>query len=515
LSEPVTDVVVMAVEAAVQALDGAVDDPVPVEHVCALLQTAVIETYPWRFRPLFDRLIGREPTRRLVRLHLDWLVKHTDRGELLERYIDVLSRSTWTEAGDVLRTLARHPWLHYEAMSALDRRGEDTLDLDWARANHAGCCARREILRRIAPRLDARPDIRDWVLRHGGSIWPGDPFTREAVRASDGRLVEQPFLPGVAAARAVAGDLAGVLAVPDVDDELLDAARGIVADLLGDMGEDDIETCPDGVLIFDRLIGRLLDRCDTLSRLRRVQQIHDWLEWPPESAKMHFVVRLRGMSDEAWRAWRAGEWARRESLGWTAEIRAELTENCQRILRRPHWPDRIREAFGTYEPSSPDNKMRGWEGSLAWTIAPAVGVDLWEDGLRTLERFPLDSRLTNRLLDTDDSERVERAIRLAERLVPRALRAAQADGAPHGGLSAPGLTIRCLLQAMRRHPVYSERLVALALRIPGLHGLAVGPLERRPPDTWGEEVIVALRAAAGESSEPTRQRLLGLLALLG
>jgi hypothetical protein len=515
--EPVSEITLTSVAAAMAALSepGVDDDADLIGRARALLRTAVIETHPWRNRPLFDRLREDRSVQGAASQHLSWLSQHTDQGELIELYIAALGVTTAPGAGETLRILARHPWLHAQAMVALDRRGGDTLDLDWARANHAGCCARRRVLRRITPRLAVRPDIRDWVLRHGGSAWPGDPFVRERVRASNGLVTDTPFEPCVAAARAVAGDLAGALAAPDVDDGLLDAACDIVHDLWGDLGEDDIETCPDGVLILDRLIGHLQDRCTTLRRLQVVEQIHAWLAWPPESAEMDFLTRLRGASDDDWRAWRTETWARREALGWTEEVRAALADDCQRILRQPQWPERVRAAFASYEPRSAADAQRYREGWIAWSVARVVGIDLWDDGLRLLERYPLDGSLTLSLLQADDDERVERVIRLAERLVPRALRDAQAADTSQAGRRRSTYVIGGLIQAMERHPSYSERLVALALGLAGECATAVSVLERRPTESWGDEVIAALRVAVSDQPhQETRERLAALLARL-
>ena len=520
-SEPVADVAAAAIKAALTAVEdpGAADDPVLAERSRMLLRTAVIETYPWRFRPLLTRLAERdEPVRGRAAGHLDWLVRHTDRGEVIELLIDVLSRAKTPSAGESLRVLARHPWLYSEATWALGRRGESDLDLIWARLHHAGCCTRRRLLRAVASRFDGRPDIRDWVLRHGHSSWPGDPDVRERVRASNGRISDTPFTPCVAAACAVAGDLAGALASPDVGDELLDAACAIVSDLFADMGEDDIETCPDGVLIIDRLIGQLLDRCDTLARLLCVKKIHDWLEWPPESVQPDYLAWLRATPDEEWHARRARAWTPREALGWAEEVRAYLAHDCQRILRRPHWSDRIRAAFATYVPYRSDDPARRRDANLALAVAPAVGVDLLEDGLRMLERYPLDRHLTACLVQTRDAGRVERVIRLAERVLPRAMREATGSGDAGPAGAAVGRPVvgplTFLLQAMRQHQVFSERLIALALRYQGRERRsAASLLEGRPTCEWGEEVVAALRlAVADEPKEELRTRLQALVA---
>ena len=70
----------------------------------------------------------------------------------------------------------------------------------------------------------------------------------------------------------------------------------------------------------------------------------------------------------------------------------------------------------------------------------------------------------------------------------------------------PDAILGALLRAMTRHSIYSDRLVALALRRPRVRCTAAGVLKRRPPDQWDEEVVAALHLAAGfEPHEDARE----------
>jgi hypothetical protein len=496
----------------------AVDAPEVREALAACYQ-ASLETGAATLPHIADRLRASTIQVRTGKLLARWMLAQARHGEAIKLAIALLRLTDDRTRADDLSILGRHAELWSSAVNALYQFGIDGMDLAWGRLATAGCCARRHLLHEMASLLDRRPDIRLWIVRHGHRSWPGDPLLREQERASGGKLVDEPFTPCVAAACAVAGDLAGVLADPEIDDDLLDAACGIVRDLFADMGEADLEACPDGVLIVDRLVGHLLDRCDTLARLLCVKQIHAWLEWPPESLQSDDRAWNFETPDDEWLAAHARAWTRREVLGWTEEIRADLADDCQRILRRPHWPDRVRSAFATYEPRYPDDPSRGRDGARAMAVAPAVGVDLLDDGLRMLERYPLDRHLTAWLVQTRNAERVERVIRLAERLLPRALREASdaGDAGPAGaavGRRPVVGPLTFLLQAMRKHQIYSERLVMLALRHQGRERrLAAELLEGRPPGEWNEEVVAALRSASGdEPDEEMRARLRALLA---
>ncbi|MCC7369283.1 MAG: hypothetical protein IT306_12715 [Chloroflexi bacterium] len=271
-------------------------------------------------RPLiYERLSARRIKRRLACPQACWLLEQARHGEAAMTGIML----TWVVGHrcqqERLGVLARHPWLWSAATRTLDSLGGDgdALDLWWARIHRARCCDRRRLLREVAPRLDVRPDIRQWVLLHGMRTWPGDLY----IPRDRGNVVDLPFEPCVAAACAVAGDLAGTLDSPDVSDEMLEIARALVWNMFPDMHEEDLETCPDGVLIIDRLMGHLLDRAQTLTHLRLTQRILGWLEWPPDQ-------------DAGWQEEQRAVWERRASLGWTEEVRASLADDCERIQRR-------------------------------------------------------------------------------------------------------------------------------------------------------------------------------------
>jgi hypothetical protein len=473
-----------------------------IDAALAACYLASLDTRPTMFQRIIERLRTNTIKVRTVRALARWLLEQARQGETIELAVYLIVVTRHRGALDLLRLLGLHEELRRMAVPALDRLDADVVDLRWARLKGAGCSERRRLLLQMGPYLAERPDVREWIISYGWDIPDGCTGC-------------------AAAACAIAGDLAGALASPDVGDALLDGACGLVRNLFGDMGGDDIETCPDGMMILDRLIGLLLDRCDSVARLRAVQRIHDWLDWPSELVERDHRGRKSPVLDEAWKAERARVWARREALGWTEEIRADLADDCRRILRRPHWPSQVREAFAAYEPHDPDDAVRGRDGFMAWTVAPAVRVDLWEDGFALLERYPMDYSLTARLVDNDDAGRVERVIRLAERSLPRAMHEASLAVASEGGnagareipLARP---LTFLLQAMRRHHLFSERLVALALRQQGrLRDSAVGTIKQHLPSEWGEEVVAALRvAAAEEHSSPIRERLIGLLSLL-
>jgi len=456
----------------------AAQDKVDLVDAQWMLYRAALSLRRRSIRLILDGMIEQRLTASGVRLIARWLLDRAVDGEAVDLAIFLVGAGRDRDVIDDLTTLARHPAFCGLAVWVLDRFGEDTVDLRWARMNRAGCVERKRLLLQIALRLAARPDVRDWIIRHGWDLPNGCAGC-------------------VAAACTVAGDLAVALASHDIEDAFLDAACVLVGNLFGSYRGDDLEACPDGVLIVDRLLGHLLDRCRSLEQLHVVHEVMTWLEWPaprPPSIWQQMldigITRHHAAEPES-------PWPRREALGWTDEVRATLTDDCRRILRRPLWQAMVRDVIACYETATHRELF------IAWRVAPDIGVDLWEDAYRCLERDPLDSSLYWWLLTTSDTDRVRRVIALAERILPRTFREmadARLAQERHWRIGTP---VASVMKALQFHGMYSERIVALGLRLPGAgpdsgRRQAIAILARHPTETWGEEVVAALRTAVAE-----------------
>lgn len=501
------DPVVIALEQAIAAQN----DEALATARAALYEAALGTTYRTSV-PIAEQLAKDRVKIADVRPHIRWLLMESRHGEAIDLAICLVLRCRIGESVlDDLYALGRHPWLWGLVVWLLKCISADELDLRWARVLHTYCCERKRQLRKIAPLLADRPDIRSWILRRGRTDAAEDFWLRErsGPRRTDAR--GELFSHCVAATCAEVGDLAGALADPDVDDELLDGACGILCDLLNPLGTADIETYPDAVLAVDRLLRHLLDRCKTLEHLCLVHDVMVWLEWPePAPASVWQQMQDIGISRDD-DAEPESPWPRRETIGWTEEVRATLTDTCRRILRRPICEVLVRDIMTRYETTTHSERF------IAWRVAPDVGVDLWEDAFRWLERFPLDTNLYWWLLTTDDTDRVRRVIEVAERLLPRAARDLANGRSAQDQRWRAGSPLALVMLALRYHQVYSERIVALALRLSGSgphsgrrHVLAI--LERQPTESWGEEVVAALRmAAADKANQEDRDGLERLL----
>src|SRR5262249_20137865 len=159
------------------------------------------------------------------------------------------------------------------------------------------------------------------------------------------------------------------------------------------------------VLAVRYLLCHLETRCNTLAQLGTVRQIHDWLEWPEAPLVPEIPAILSGDGDGAGQPER-DIWVERAEKGWSEEVRAHLTEACAAILRRPEWPDRVRSAHRSGDVM---------EKERAWTLAPTLGVDLWEELFAQLAADPLNASAYWKLMQSRDTDRLGRVIAFAEK----------------------------------------------------------------------------------------------------
>jgi hypothetical protein len=420
-----------------------------------------------------------------VRPHARWLVQTASHREPLKLGLLLLGLAGTEEDLDDIKVLARHDEFTLYAAVAAANLLQDPVDVWWEMAQTAQGWGKIQVVERLSGCIAERPDIQAWVLRHGCA---------------------NEVMPEYLAYRcALAGDLAGALAEDEIDEELLEGAGLIVGALLRGGPAEDMDSYEEGVTAVRHLLRHLAGQCDTLGRLNLVKSIHDWLEWPEPPQ----LPRQFGDEGEEINGEDTETWPRREEFGWTEEMRAFLGEECQEILGRPGWPERIRAAFG-----SADSHQR----HLAWELAPLVGVDLWGEGFAQLKREPLDSTLYGHLLGSDDPVRLRQVIAFAEKHLPlEEVATGPDDQLGFGPEYQVHDCLDFLVQAMRSEGVFSDSLLAAALRSPVVRNrnMAITALQNHPVRDWGARVRTALhKTVRDEPDEELREKLRGLIAEL-
>jgi hypothetical protein len=427
-----------------------------------------------------QREFGPEALRR----HARWLVQVATHREPLKVGVVLLGLSGTPEDVDDLIALARHDeFTLFEAVAVANIQ-DDPTDSWWAMARSVHGWGKVHLVERLCGRVEDRPDVRDWLLRHG----------------CDNQIMPE----YLAACCARAGRLATALEADDPDEELLDGACLILRALLNGGPAEDIDSYEDGVATASSLIGHLAARCESLKRLELVVALLDWLDIPVPTDPAKLGVASENQEETEDR------WSSREELGWTNSTRTDLAVRCREILGRDGWREKVILAY-----SSDDAYQR----MLAWSLAPRVGVDLWESGCGRLSTDPLDSHLYWNLMRTDNPERIRRVIAFAEANLP--LDEIATGPADELGLGPAYRAHSCLdfiVQEMRREGVFGVRLVASALRSPVVRNrnMAVAALEHHPIEEWGAALTGELKRAVSE--EPDGQlrermkRILGRIA---
>jgi hypothetical protein len=392
-----------------------------------------------------------------VRPHALWLVRHAAHRNPLKFGLALLGVSGSIDDLDDLRTLASHDEFTLYAAVAAANLVEDPVEEWWSMARRVNGWGKVHLVERLCQRAEGNEPLRAWLVRSG--------------------CANEVMPEYLALDCAMAGGLAEQLATPDPDDELIDGASVIVVALLSPYTPGGtIDSYPEAVEAIQSLVDHLEQHCDTLSRLSVVNQLATW-----------FV----GSEDD---------WEERAEMGWTEAIREELADQAQRILDRPQWRGRIREAFAN------DPARR----TLAWDLSLALGIDLWEDAFAQLKRKPDDSWLYSILGVGDDAERLRRVVAFAERTVswtPIATGPGDLLGiGPAFGLHA---CLDALLQHMQRPGVFSVPIVAAALRSPVVRNrhLAAAALEAHLGQLHQPAIRASLALTAeDEVNEELRQK---------
>jgi hypothetical protein len=432
---------------------------------------------------LVERVVSQRKIRRdEITTHARWLVHNAAHREPLKMGIILLGLSGTEDDIADLKVTARHDEFALYAAVAASNIVDDPTDIWWEMARSVHGWGKIHLVERLGKHAGGRPDLQAWFLRHGCQ-----------------NDVMEEYL---AFTCATAGDLAGALAGDKFDDELIDGACRILGALLAGGPAEDIDSYAGGVFAMTRLLGLLVDRCDPISRLQFVCSVRRWLEWPPP------VQEAAGESEQmAESTSEENKWVRRIGLGWTEQARAALSGQCDQIIQRTEWRERVRRAY-----------LEG-DDLTAWSVSICVGADLWEDAFQRLDHEPLNSTLYFHLMTSNDTARLRRVIEFAERRLPLdSMATGPSDHFGFGPEYEPHHCLDYLLQEMQLGETFSEALVAAGLRSPMTRNrnMAAAALEAHPASQWGEKARIALdQTLTDECDEKLRVRLTDLVKKAG
>jgi hypothetical protein len=422
-----------------------------------------------------------------IRPHARWLIQYASHRNPLKLGIVLIGTSGTREDLDNLINLAKYDEFTLYAAVAAANLVENKADVLWEMAKNVNGWGKIHIVEQLTNLVENRDDIKAWLLRHG---------------------CENDVMPEYLAYYcATSGELLEALSVDNIDDELIDGTCKIVSALLhvshGSPSQD-IEDYEDGANVIQHLLRHLTSPCNSLERLYTVWSIYTWLEWPkpPETPAhlTHLSIEMPNDKKEI-----NEKWPRRKTLGWTAELREELSNICLEIINRPQWPKHIYDAYLSNDQ---------YQNFLAWQLAPAVQLDLWEEAFTKLEQDPLNSSLYFNLVRTDNISRVSQVIDFAVNHLPLEDIASGPENSL--GMEPEFQAHSCLdflLQEMQRDNVFNCKMVATALRSPVVRNrnMAIKALEKHPVSEWDDLVKDALGKAVVEEPDEEIQNNLHML----
>jgi hypothetical protein len=429
--------------------------------------------------PVLDRIVRERSLLPQIAPHARWLITVARHRGPTKLGIALLGVCGDRQDIELIKPFAAHDEFTLYCSVAFKNLMKDPVDALWEAAKAADGWGKIQAVERLAPLVGDCPDVRRWLLVDGCA-----------------NAVMNEYL-GYACA--TAGGLADALN-GDVDEALLDGACTIVSALCVGGPAKDLAHYADGPLVIERLLDLLGERCTTLTRLDTVIAIRRRLRDDSRHAESDDADgrRLHTVSEEQ---------ARQIEFGWTDGLRTRLVAACDAFLARPEWPDRVRAAF------SAGDRRGEW---LAWQIAPDVGVDLWDEAFAQLSTRPLDEGLVFRLVHVGDRARKQRVITWAEANLPLHLVSTgpREHFFPEDDVRDVNEALTYVVQEMRDGEVYSEPLVAAAIRSPVIstRNQGLNAVQARSRREWGSAVETAVRRlASDEPTEKVRARVTALL----
>ena len=355
---------------------------------------------------------------------------------------------------DLLLALGRHEELTLYTAVALGNSGEQPARILWELARNVNGWGRIQAVERLAGAAD--PEVAAWLLREG---------YRNSI------LYEYTAL-----TCASAGNLIGVLRDPDPDEALLVGAGEILTTLIrGREGPaEGIGEYPEGAEAAELYLGHLRRRpCLGIEHLLAADAIRKFLDEED------------------------GE-AQDPDLGWP-QRRDAILEHAKAVLARPEWPEIVERELTSSEPQTFHH---------AAAAAQALGFDVWDLYFERLERG---EDMWYFVMQTDDPERIDRVVALAEERLPLdRIAAGPGEELGLGPRFRDHSALDFVLQDLQRFPGQGWPLLRAGLQSPviGNRNMAARALAAWDRSAWPPEAEFLLRSAlAHEPYEPTRELL--------
>ena len=390
---------------------------------------------------------------RLYELARSFVTEAPDRGPV-KLGIALLGLFRQPDDLELFQTLGRHDEFTLFCAVAIGNASEDHDEALWTLARNVTGWGRIHVVERLA--LTTDPAIKDWLLREG---------FRNSVMYE--------YLAGTCAK---AGGLLAALSEDRVDRELLTGAGEIIQALIAGGPAGGIDDYEDARPVIESYLGHMATSAETVS---------DFLH----------IHAIKGFLDED-----VSLWATRYDAGWSAECRDRLRSECESILGRPEWADRVRSGLGSGDELVFDQADRA---------ARALGIDTWDLHWRRLRQKPTDPGRWYHVMALCDEARIGEAVEFAEANLD--LAGIATGAADELGLGRGFEQHSCLgyvFQELRRFPEKGGALIEAGFKSPVVRNrnMAAAALAGWPRGRWPCGLARSLgRAAECEPDEGVRE----------
>jgi hypothetical protein len=356
----------------------------------------------------------------------------------------------------LLETLALHDEFTLFAALALARITDDREGALWSIARRVRGWGRIQVVERLNETRNQ--EIQAWMLREG--------FRNEVMNG---------YLAGICART---GKLHLALDRAEIDRPLLDGVAGIIRALIEGGPADSVDDYQHAPVAIQRYVNHVLKAQDLdLEHFLCVSEILEFL-----------------LADEGWES--------RFSKGWTGDLRDQLRDQCDEILRRDVWKNKIAIGLKSEDP------IVFYEAD---TAAAKLKIDTRELHFTKVRSAPLTSSSWYRLLHQTDETQIDEIIDFACSVLPLEEIATGPDN--HLGLG-PGYeahgALDWLLQDLKRFPGRGWELIRAGLRSPVVRNrnMALQAFLAWPRGQWpGEALGLLQQAARTEPNNDLRGRL--------
>ena len=382
-----------------------------------------------------------------------WLATHSPDREPVKIGIALLGVLSDHDESDLVLTLGRHDEFTLFAAVALTHLYEFPDALLMELGKHVDGWGRIQIIERLS---DTRnPEVQAWMLRQG--------FKNSVMYEYTAHICS------------VAGDLARELTAAHVDDELFEAATGLIDALLTGGPANDIDDYDDGVEAVQDYLRHVRSREPILATLRVL-----WL--------------LRR------RASRYVESKRTEAInGWTPAFYEWLTGECEEITSWPAWATLTEAALASTE------RRDFW---LGLSSARLLGIDIWE---LCFEKLEAGEDLWFQVMETKDRSRAERVVAFATAKLPLARMASgPAMQMGQGPVWAEYRHLDWVLQGLEEFPHLGWGLIRTGFHSPVIRNrnMALKAFKNWSRAEWPSDALSVIKRALKKEPDPdVRARL--------